>query len=191
MSSAYTKTLNGGTTIPADELANVHALLQPEENVEYRLMDWMYRYKKIGGWMRMDVNNYVLYSDIQVAPVYERNVKITLDAGEGTLVGEDTVVASSQVLTTGYFCRIRPGREKDEYCTYQLTGWKDETTGKIYPFGYVTISEPVALTAVYEPTDRVYKLDIITAQGTLKNGDGSIRFTGGYDDYQTAPGGVQ
>lgn len=181
--SAYTKTLNGGTTIPADELANVHALLQPEENVEYRLMDWMYRYKKIGGWMRMDVNNYVLYSDIQVAPVYERNVKITLDAGEGTLVGEDTVVASSQ-YNYRVFLSNTAWKEKDEYCTYQLTGWKDETTGKIYPFGYVTISEPVALTAVYEPTDRVYKLDIITAQGTLKNGDGSIRFTGGYDDYQ-------
>lgn len=80
--------------------------------MEYRLMDWMYRYKKIGGWMRMDVNNYVLYSDIQVAPVYERNVKITLDAGEGTLVGEDYRLWLPASITTGYFCRIRPGRKR-------------------------------------------------------------------------------
>lgn len=156
--------------------------LNKADDVEYSLLSW--RYKNIGS----DDDSYVnkdslIYNNIEVYPVYNRKVKITLDAGDGFapngLDGYYTESTNEYKIYLDRFCV----KTDDSYNKYEQIGWKNMTTNEVISFGSVVCDKPTTFIAVYKELPKVYTFIAETDKGVLKDGTSKIEYTGGYEKY--------
>lgn len=159
-------------------------LLNKMDNVEYELLSWRYRNIGSDDFSYVSTNSYI-YHDIEVYPTYNRKVKITLDAGDGFAPnGLNNYYAESSSEYTIYLGRFC-GKTEDFYNTYEHTGWKNMTTGEVFPLGNVVCNTPTTFVAVYTPTPKEYTFIAETDKGELKDGSQRIEFVGGYEEYSS------
>lgn len=173
-----TLTVNKGDRISADILDEAKAAVSQKEGVTWNYNGWVEQNDEVF------VPDYTRISQDTVLRMrFDREVDITFDPGEGTLVQNEMNVSYS---TDDYKVRLSGivKKEEDAYNTYKPIGWKNNATGEIY--GYqdtAVIDDPVTLTAIYEATPKEYKVNVYTTLGILKNGKQTDSYVGGYDGY--------
>lgn len=176
-----TITVEGGDMIPEEELEAVKAMMKAPEGVEYTVYERWFDTESSASFYPK--KSYVT-ADMTLRIDILRTVNVTLDGGDGRLLLGDpvrqTVSNKGYAFTTGSWAE----KDADDYNTYELAGWKDLSTGKVYAVGQpCTFDRPVTLTAVYSSTPKTYTVTVNTQYGVLKNGKQSESFTGGYEDY--------
>lgn len=154
------------------------------DGVEYVFLSWQYRYD---GQKYKDyaTDTSRIFHDIEIYPVYRKKVSLTLSPGEGewpTFVETSGYYTDSLFDYTTYIGNLAH-KEADEYYTYPCTGWKNLSTGKVYPIDKVYCDYPATFEAVFTPTPKVYTLTIETTKGVLSSGKQSMTIECGYDDY--------
>lgn len=162
----------------ADKLVKV-------DGVEYTFLSWQYRYD---GQQYKDyaTDTSRIFHDIEIYPVYRRKVSIKLALGEGTEwppFAETSGHYTDSVYDYETYIGNLAYKAPDERYTYPCTGWKNLTTGVIYPIDKVYCDTPATFEAVFTPTPRVYTLTIETTKGVLSSGKQSMTIECGYDDY--------
>lgn len=174
--------LESGDKIPAEELQAVKDKMEAPEGVEYTIYErW---FDTISGTSYKHPENLTVMQDITLRLDFLRTVDVTLDGGEGELLTGMPV--RKAVSNKDYALTLEnwAAKQDDDYNTYELAGWKDSSTGKIYAVGQpCRFDRPVTLTAVYTTTPKTYNVRVHTQYGELKNGKQTDSFTGGFDDY--------
>lgn len=166
------------------DYAGAEAKLVKVEGVEYKLLSWLYRYD---GQLYKDyaTTESCIYRDIEIYPVYRRKVTMTLTHGSDsewateTTTGYYTDSVFDYTTYIGNICYKAP----DNYNDYQHTGWKNTTTGVVYPISAVYCDYPATFEPVFTTVPKVYTLTITTTKGVLDNGETSRIIECGYDDY--------
>lgn len=173
-----TVTVEKGDRISEDIFKEAKEAIPQKEGVTWRY--W--------GWADQDNTEFLaemtrVSQDTVLRPRFDREVELTFDPGEGTLLANGQTVSYSKddynVRLSGIVCK-----EADVYNTYQPTGWKNNATGEIYGYQAIAvIKDPVTLTAIYKATPKVYNVSVYTAVSVLSNGKQTDSYTGGYDGY--------
>lgn len=171
-------------TVEKGDRISTELLIEAEDAVAQREgVTWRY-----WGWADQDNTAFVgdgtrVSQDTVLRLRFDREVEITFDPGEGTLVANEKTVSYSK---DDYNVRLsgRVRKEADAYNTYQPTGWKNNATGEIYGYQDIAvIKDPVTLTAIYKATPKEYNVSVYTKFGVLPNGKQTDSYTGGYDGY--------
>lgn len=173
-----TFTVNKGDQIPTEVFDEAKAAVPQREGVTWNCLGWE---DQDGTAFEADITR--ISQDTVLRMKFDREVEITFDPGEGTLVANEKNVSYS---TDNYKVRLSGivKKEEDAYDTYKPIGWKNDATGEIYGYQDIAvIDDPVTLTAIYEATPKEYKVSVYTALGTLKNGQQTDSYAGGYDGY--------
>lgn len=173
-----TFTVDKGDRISGDIFDEAKAAVPKREGVT-----WNY-----WGWADQDNTSFVpdgtrVSQDTVLRMRFDREVDITFDPGEGTLVANGTTVSYSK---DDYNVRLSGivRKESDAYNTYKPVGWKNNATDETYGYqDMAVIKDPVTLTAIYEATPKEYKVSVYTAFGVLKNGQQTDSYIGGYNGY--------
>lgn len=173
----------GGESLASLDYDGALNSLIKTDGVEYSLSSW--RYNNVGSdkynYLNTDMN---VYNDIEITPLYNRKVTITLDPGEGyaptELTGYYTETLSNYIIYLGKYCV----KVEDDEATYELIGWKNSKTGEVVALGDVYCDTPTTFVAVFSKTEKIYTFKAYTEYGVLKNGLDTLEFSGSYSEYK-------
>lgn len=162
--------------------------LVKEEGVTYQLTSW--KYKSNYHYETFDHTSPIT-QDLELSPVYERKFNIEFNPNGGKFPKENgtenEIINVSSTSEEGPYCFYLSKFcfKDDNYYNYDLIGWKDQKTNKIYKlWTYVDdITSPTTLEAVYEKEEIIYHLTVETEHSTLLNNKTKDEYQGGYDGY--------
>lgn len=145
------------------------------------------------GWINKFNNEYKklteVTGDLELYPNYIRTYDITFDPNGGELLSlsvEGNKITTSSRLFNGKnstLLEIKAYKEDEKY-EYEFLGWTDED-GNMYDayFSY-EFTGPTTLKAVWgNPTEKLYKVEVVASHDILINGKNIDHYEGNYDGY--------
>lgn len=145
------------------------------------------------GWINKFNNQYnkltEVTGDLELYPNYIRTYDITFDPDGGELYSSsiegNKITTSSRIFNgkNSTLLEIKAYKEDEKY-DYEFLGWADED-GNIYDayFSY-EFTGPTSLKAVWgNPTEKTYKVEVVSSHDILLNGKNIDHFEGNYDEY--------
>lgn len=122
-----------------------------------------------------------VFTDWVVKPIYNKVDTLTFNYPDGS--AQTKQIAEGSPVRLGSLSLPAPAEAADNYNSYSFSGWKDQT-GKTYaPGDSLTATGDMTFTAQFAATPLVYRATFTTPAGTFGNGQQTISFSGGYDDF--------